>query len=509
VKIPYPSFDLDTSLREFDIWITPSLGEIRDTEKYQEELELLVSGFELLRQVTADFTDETFCQPAQIVPALQQMLSKLSPDEAKSLLDTVALVLYLVTGKSDNNVKCQLPLFLRDQAGLATLPVSRKKGLETIPLPRVLKASRLMRIAAGLNNYPDQQATLLLRFIEFILSDELYISQFWSIGHSYVALAEIGKGADLLSPLAVFKVRGSVSATGGHDPENILRDRLVEWGLQPGIDFNETDVTLDQVFPDLDVASGPHQKTRAYDFVLPFKSWESGSKVLVQSQFYAGDSGSVSHKNVDQTRSSRDSTKAIFPEAIFVEYVDGAGYFASLNGDLRSLLAMSDTISFFQLRSAPVRLRRELQAIGFLTPLEIEHAVLQVGPDQADVYGLLVSNGYDDIEIDRCLSQAFDQGILIRQSDTEIGIRPDRRPLARVHLLLDIVAIHGEPLDVADLSGKLLIPGYGPFFGLRQNDLIRLAKAEAPAMAEDWQETEVAFDDLQWLLDQRFITSGQ
>ena len=56
--------------------------------------------------------------------------------------------------------------------------------------------------------------------------------------------------------------------------------------------------------------------------------------------------------------------------------MDGAGFFASLNGDLKSLLDMADTGSFIQIRSTPLRLRRELQRAGFLTPIEIEHAIL-------------------------------------------------------------------------------------------------------------------------------------
>lgn len=508
MKLPRPKIDLATSLQEFDVWVTPSLGEIRDTEKYQQELARLVNGFEVLRQATRDFADEQTCHPERFVPALQQIIGKLSPAKSTELLNTIALVLYLVTGKTDNNVKCQFPLFLRDQARLTTLPIARKQGLSTIPLPRVLKAERLMKIVAGLRSYPQQQAALLQRFVEFILSDEAYISQLWSIGYSYVALDSIGKGADLLSPLAIFKVRGSVSARGGHDPENILRQRLTEWGLQAGTDFNETDITLDQLLSVSPAKTRSHRKTRAYDFVLPYRSWQKGSRLLIQSQFYAGDSGSVSHKNVDQTRSTRDATRRVLPEAVFIEYVDGAGYFSSLNGDLRSLLAMPDTTSFLQIRSAPVRLRRELQAIGFLTPLEVEHTILQVGRDRRDIYKLLLQDGYAEDEIDRRLSQALQQGIILQSGAETIDIHPDRRPICRRYVLMDIAAIHGQPLATGNISGKLLIPGHGPFYGLRQNDLIRLAMQDVPGLAQDWHRTEVAFDDLQWLIDQRFVTSG-
>ena len=105
------------------------------------------------------------------------------------------------------------------------------------------------------------------------------------------------------------------------------------------------------------------RKTRAYDFVRPFNrpGWEQ--RIFIQCQFYAGDSGSVSHKNVDQTSTSRIKVRSQCAEPVFVEYVDGAGYFASLNGDLKNLLSMDDTTSFFQTRSAAIRLRREFQRI--------------------------------------------------------------------------------------------------------------------------------------------------
>ena len=57
-------------------------------------------------------------------------------------------------------------------------------------------------------------------------------------------------------------------------------------------------------------ASTGREKSRAYDFVLPFKTAGWKPSLFVQSQFYAGDSGSVSHKNVDQTSTSSLGSQA-------------------------------------------------------------------------------------------------------------------------------------------------------------------------------------------------------
>ena len=40
------------------------------------------------------------------------------------------------------------------------------------------------------------------------------------------------------------------------------------------------------------------------------------------------------------------------------------------------MLALDSTASFFQVKSILVRLRRELQHIKFLTPVELEHAII-------------------------------------------------------------------------------------------------------------------------------------
>jgi len=101
-----------------------------------------------------------------------------------------------------------------------------------------------------------------------------------------------------------------------------------------------------------------------------------------------------------------------FLECTFVEFVDGAGYFASLNGDLKTLLQMPSTHSFFQIKSAPIRLRRELQQLGYLTPLEIEHALFCAGGDKKQSVAMLVQDGYTNAEIERVLAWMLEEAHL-------------------------------------------------------------------------------------------------
>jgi hypothetical protein len=290
---------------------------------------------------------------------------------------------------------------------------------------------------------------------------------------------------------------------------------MADWGLEPDIDFNLTDAVVSAQSGDLSPVEGEdiaavRINTRAYDFILPYRTPGWKPTVFVQSQFYAGDSGSVSHKNVDQTSTSRASVAALVPSPRFVEYVDGAGYFSSLNGDLNTLLAMPTTKSFFQVRSAAIRLRRELQAIGFLMPIEIEHAILRCDGSRARVERLLQDEGYSAVEvtrsIDRCLSRAH---ISTRGPD-QLKIADTRRDLVRRYLLLDTIAREGKLIELSGerLSGFLIAPGYGAFYGLKMDQAVSKALDACPQIKADWSNPEVPLQDIRWLCETGFAMSS-
>ncbi len=516
MKIPKIVLSTKDKLREFDVWITPSLGDIRDTVQFQSELANIADTFELMGKVTSNFADPTQCDPQEIASAFIQNANQLDFAEASSSLAQFASILFLVTGKSDNNAKCQLPLYLRDTVKLSVFPSFTKPTNKKNPIhktadgsiPRVLPSQRYMDAVAALKKSPKRQAILLDYYIKFLLSDETYVSQLWSIGHSFFALKSFGKEKDFLGPLVAFKVRGSVAATGGHDPETLLRARLAEWGLNPNIDYNSNDVTRSTikslVGAKKGVASIKKTKSRAYDFVLPFATEGRFRRVCVQSQFYAGDSGSVSHKNVDQTATSRNALRAVIPDAVLVEYVDGAGYFSSLNGDLEKLLDMEGT-EFSQIRSSPIRLRREIQHSGFLMPLEIQQATFQTSrPTRANVAKIAVKDGYTTTEFSRSLSDAMARGLIIEDGGL-LRPRDSDRDTVRRYVLLDVAAISGiEPKsDVDSMAGAILVPGFGPFHGIKLDELVKQAKRMAPGLASEIGQSELLMADLRWLSEQR------
>lgn len=507
MKLPHVQLDLDVVLAEFDVWITPSTGEIRDTDRFRREMEAVVAVFELLANATCDFADAQHCDPVAIADTISDAIDGASPNSAHALLSSLASVLFLVTGKSDNNAKCQLPLHLRDIAGWETFPgVRRSKGKVTLvrrQLPRELKAEKYMKTVVALADHVEERHRLLREFTRFVLSDADYVTQLWSVGRSYCMLREFDKHESLLTPLVVFQVRGSVSASGGHDPEDMLRERLREWGLESGVDFNLSDVVIAE-----ETTGSRRKKTRAYDFVLPFNAPNWSQRIFVQCQFYAGDSGSVSHKNVDQTSTSRAKVKSRFSNPIFVEYVDGAGYFSSLNGDLKNLLSMDDTASFFQIRSATIRLRRELQRIGFLCPIELEQAALRSDATEAGIKKVLREDGYSLQEINRSLKLCKERKVL-NQRRGKWFLTSTRRALVRRYLLMDIAACLGSSPSAEEkkIVGSLLVPGYGPFHGIKIDELAKRAVELAPTCKKDWSSPQTILEDIRWLCEQGIAMS--
>ena len=505
MKLPSAELDLVGRLAEFDVWITPSNGEIRDTERFALEMQRVVSVFDIMSDATENFANVEHCDSTAIADTFVSVISGESDDRAKEILQSLASVLFLVTGKSDNNAKCQLPIFLRDHGGWDTFPsVRRAKGNTSLvrkDIPRELKAEKVVKAVVYLADHGEEQKRLLREFVSFVLSDYKYASQLWSIGRSYCMLKEFGRSQDLLTPLVVFQVRGSVSASGGHDPEDLLRDRMTEWGMKRGASYNLTDVVV------AEEGSGRRKKTRAYDFVLPYLVPGWTQRLFIQCQFYAGDSGSVSHKNVDQTSKSRQLVSQKYESPVFVEYVDGAGYFSSLNGDLKSLLSMENTKSFFQVRSAGIRLRRELQEVGFLTPLEIEHAILRA--DRGDigaVTSILINEGYSEAEVDRCLQGSISDG-LIHHANGLLSIQDTRADIVRRYFMLDTAACYGvQPENGAKLTGSLMVPGFGPFYGMKLDEVAKKAMELSPALRTEWN-ADTVLEDIRWLCEEGMAMS--
>lgn len=520
MKLPIQNVSLEAKLREFDLWITPSLQEIQDTKKFRDELEKVSNLIDKLGDATNQFESIESCSPigiaATCVELIQNSIENLSAEEEKldvavSILDSFCSLLFIVSGKSDNNLKCQFPVYLSQNGHDTNFPQRRGQSTKYVnnPLGRTIKSDKLTKIIAdalvlqSLNNSGDaivEKAMWLLgEYVGAILKDQSSIEQFHALGKSFFLLKANSDGAEkaLLAPIVIFKVRGSVSASGGHIPEDLLREMMELWGMEKDTDFNSDDVIIE------DSEGRDTTKTRAYDFVLPYQVNEWSQKIFIQCQFYAGDSGSVSHKVVDQTKASRPDTLEKFPDARFMEYLDGAGYYSSLNTDLQHMLGMETTKEFIQVRSAHIKLRRELQDIGFLTPIEIEHAIFRSSNGKKDqVREILSADGYALEEIERVLKIATGRNLL-HETSTHYKLIEDRETFAKRLFLLDLVVLIGQKLgNRDDIAGFVLVPGFGDMYGAPVVTISAELDNHAP-------NTEYSRDDfadgLTWLAKKKYV----
>lgn len=523
-------------LEEFDQWLTPKLERVKDTVRFRDELSNICQCIELLAPHLCNFEEIETCDVDRLCDAVLDVCTSLvegqsfAKDEKKvfQFLHAYFNLLFLATGATDNNLKNHFLIKLKEDDITPLIPkksTSKKTHKFTLePIPSATKSKSIAKTlssclvgaqpiyAKNVETEPffDLSVyfeTLLKEYSKLILEDYEEVIQLWVISHSYILLKNRDNGNDLgkflINSCTIFKVRGSVSASGGHISENILRDKLTDIGLEPGLDFNTTDVVIGEQQVLEENQGKPKSKTRAYDFILPYniEGWAPKPQLFIQAQFYAGDSGSVSHKVIDQTDSSRAFTLSKYQNARFIEYLDGAGYYASLRTDLKHMLASQTTASFFQVKSILVRLRRELQVISFLTPIEIEHCILTSDDtSKENIINSLIEDGYDSDECKRAIDKSISLGY-IEEKQSTLKISEHRIEISRRLLILDSVANNAEKIndDQRMSMNYILSPGYGSNHGILESSLSEIVCdicKQTPISAVNFTQ------DLEWLMSE-------
>lgn len=155
-----------------------------------------------------------------------------------------------------------------------------------------------------------------------------------------------------------------------------------------------------------------------------------------------------------------------------------------------------------------IRLRRELQQLGFLVPLDLEHTILQCDRQVTSLNQILLEEGYSEQEIERCLQDCIQRG-LIRLDDEILSLTPERRTIARRYFLLDVVGIYGNSPKSANqkLTGSLMIPGYGSCHSMKLDELVSQALNLAPSLRTDWTDPTVFPGDIRWLCEEGLAMS--
>src|SRR5262249_44870921 len=144
---------------------------------------------------------------------------------------------------------------------------------------------------------------------------------------------------------------------------------------------------------------------------------------------------------------------------------------------------------------------------GFLTPLEIEHAILVAGPQRKAVVAVLAREGYARTEIGRAIREAITRGLLAQPGAGQIDIASGRRAQARRYLILDLVAIQGTSQHEPNTPGAGHTParGDGPSGGRRGEALFPPSVRRVPAMKADWADENELRADLAWLAQRGYV----
>ena len=95
---------LEEKMSEFDIWVTPSLGETRDMPQFSANLESMKHGFDIMTDLTSNFNSLENCTASYISHNAISRTETLNDDKIIENLNAIYGVLLLVTGKTDNNI---------------------------------------------------------------------------------------------------------------------------------------------------------------------------------------------------------------------------------------------------------------------------------------------------------------------------------------------------------------------------------------------------------------------
>src|SRR5690554_1603546 len=103
MKLYLPTLSFNEKLEEFDFWITPSLGDIRKSSRYNEVQSSVCSLIEIIGKTTNNFESFELFSPKSIALSIVNNIKDLNSSEKINITNALSAFLFLVTGKSDNN----------------------------------------------------------------------------------------------------------------------------------------------------------------------------------------------------------------------------------------------------------------------------------------------------------------------------------------------------------------------------------------------------------------------
>lgn len=271
-------------------------------------------------------------------------------------------------------------------------------------------------------------------------------------------------GKKFLEILSKFDSKGKQAQNRGKKAENIIKEKLIEWGLDESEDFNTSDLDVfDQISKKLqrDCDIGKIEQTIVNEKIKMMKKhikensdfkrlsdivlYLNNPSLLIQSIFYTSDVASIADATADELNDEQEliqkGIKDTGVDIKLIGLIDGPGLAITISFTrvLRILKAPDD---FFQIRTASTKLRDLIRKSNNSTPLDIEIGVYSINGDleveEKDLLEQLETMYGKDIEWEKEITKWANRNKISKQG-TKIGINSERRPIFGKYTVLDLL----------------------------------------------------------------------
>ena len=202
MRLKQHKYSEEERLSEFDKWITPSLGDIKDSIEFKSIVAGLEDGFRSLSGYTSGFASVESCSAYNVAKVITTKIHDIKNCEIH--LTNIFNAILLATGKTDNNLKCQYPIFLHQLVDSDEIAAVKNGKLTKVKIPRDFSMEKAIKHFSSLTAYPDLLAPLMKSYLDLLLSDEDYVKQLYSLGKSFQLLEKERQSNNLLSSIAIY-----------------------------------------------------------------------------------------------------------------------------------------------------------------------------------------------------------------------------------------------------------------------------------------------------------------
>ena len=432
--------EIQKSMEEFYNFIySENVRDFETSVEYKELIEQMKEALEIMSEKTSGFSDIS----------IEKILEIINSEN----INKIILLFRILTAVSRMNMETY---FVSDLCGSGVFipkikikngnPIEREIefGAEIIPMP---KYSKLIDLAKN-------EQKILEEMINFFEKYDL-IKKLQSLQGK-----EIKEIIELSKTLLKYSEKGAGAEKSGEEAEAIIKNKLELWGLVENIDYNKNDEKLtgilekkieflkqsgkisDEVKKEKIEKINEEKKSRQFDLVFPASNSNKEPKVIAQIVFYTSNTGSEGKKKTNQNINTSNYIKKILPEhskeITNLLVLDGPGWI-QMAGDFQKNEYLSE--NFVQIRTIDTKLKRILNECGFVYPIDIEIAILELKlknktTSKEKVLEIIVNKDNITANKDEIISQnpQFFDG---KDDEDVIELSKDRHEIGKKFLILE------------------------------------------------------------------------